>query len=203
MAAAALPTAEVSQLQEVSTLISYPEPAGRGWKGPDLGIPQDPMPLKFQGHEAGRMKVLFMESQQETHENIPALRIPTGKPREHSCPWDSNRKTKRTFLLVGFQLGVRVHVPCYTGWPVGGGWRGRLARPHQRCPAPQTHSKIPLASLGWGGPFENWPAWLPVLLVLLQVAVQYPGSMQNIWACVPPRVFVVRVKACEHVEKLS
>lgn len=121
MAAAALPTAEVSPLQEVSTLIRYPEPTGRAWKGPDLGIPQDPMPLKFQGHEAGRMKVLFMESQQETHENIPALRIPTGKPREHSCSWDSNRKTKRTFLLVGFQLGVRVHVPCYTGWPVGGG----------------------------------------------------------------------------------
>lgn len=26
--------------------------------------------------------------------------IPTGNPREHSCPDDSNRKTTRTFLLV-------------------------------------------------------------------------------------------------------
>lgn len=66
-----------------------------------MALPQDPMPLKLQGHEAGRMKALFMEFQQETHENIPAPRIPTGKPREHSCSRDSNRKTKRTFLLVG------------------------------------------------------------------------------------------------------
>ena len=77
-----------------------------------MGIPPDPMPLKLQEHEAERMKALFMEFQQETHENIPAPRIPTGKPREHSCSWDSNRKTKRTFLPVGFQLGARVHVPC-------------------------------------------------------------------------------------------
>ena len=65
-----------------------------------MALPQDPMPLKLQGHEAGRMKALFMEFQQETHENIPAPRIPTGnhenipargiptgKPKEHFCSW--------------------------------------------------------------------------------------------------------------------
>lgn len=151
MAAAALSVAEVSPLQEVSTPIRYPDPAGRAWEGPDLGIPQDPMPLKFQGHEAGRMKVLFMESQQETHENIPALRIPTGKPREHSCSWDSNRKTKRTFLLVGFQLGVRVHVPCLTGWPVGGGVEGKTCLPSPEVPSPSDTLKDSsgLSGMGW------------------------------------------------------
>lgn len=49
-----------------------PEAKGKGWEGAGLGIPQDSMPLKLQGHKAARMKALFMEFQQETHENIPA-----------------------------------------------------------------------------------------------------------------------------------
>lgn len=66
------------------------------------------------------MKALFMEFQQETHENIPAPRIPTGKPREHSCSWGSNRKTKRTFLLMEIQLGAGVYTPGSGARPVGG-----------------------------------------------------------------------------------
>lgn len=164
----------MSPLQEVSTLIRYLEPTGRAWERADLGIPQDPMPLKIQGHGAGRIKVLFMESQQETHENIPALRIPqenhenipsrgipTGKPKEHFSLWGSSWESESMFPAT--QAGQWVE-----------GWRRRLAHPHQRSPAPQTHSKIPLASLGWGAPFENWLAWLPVLLSLLQVAVLLP-----------------------------
>ena len=66
-------------------LIRCPEPVGKALEGLGLGIPQDPVPLKLQGHEAGRIKGLFMEFQQETHENIPVPRIPTGKPKEHFC----------------------------------------------------------------------------------------------------------------------
>lgn len=71
--------------------------AGEAREGLNLGLPQDPVPLKLQGHETGRMKALFMEFQQETHENIPAPRIPTGKPREHSCSWGSSWKLESIF----------------------------------------------------------------------------------------------------------
>lgn len=116
-------------MKKVSMLIRCPEPVGKAFEGPGLGIPQDPMPPKLEGHEAGRMKALFMEFQQETHENIPAPRIPTGKPREHSHSKDSNRKTKRTFLLVGFQLGARVHILCSGGWQWVKGWSRGLVPP--------------------------------------------------------------------------
>lgn len=63
---------------------------GKAFEGPGLGIPQDPMPLELEGHEAGRMKAHFMEFRQETHENIPAPWIPTEKPKEHFCLWGSS-----------------------------------------------------------------------------------------------------------------
>lgn len=44
--------------------------------------------------------------------------IPTGNPREHSCPEDSNRKTTRTFLLVGFQQENQKNISAH-GDPAG------------------------------------------------------------------------------------
>lgn len=90
IAAAAASVAKESLLQEVSTLVRYPEPAGKAWEGPGLGIPPDPMPLKLQEHRDEGMKALFMGFQQENHENIPARGIPTGKPKEHFSSWGSS-----------------------------------------------------------------------------------------------------------------
>jgi hypothetical protein len=59
------------------------------------------MPLKLKGHKTGRMKALFMEFQQETHENIPAQTIPTGKPQEHSCWGGSSRELQRRLVRGG------------------------------------------------------------------------------------------------------
>ena len=54
--------------------------------------------------------------------------------------------------------------------PEANGQRGTGLGPRRQ----QVLDGIPLASLGWSGPFENWPAWLPVLLSLLQVADLLP-----------------------------
>lgn len=75
---------ESKSRSRLSTLVRCPDTVGsQGWLG--LQVPQHPVPLNLQGHKTGRMKVLFIEFQQETHENIPAQMIPTGKPQEHSC----------------------------------------------------------------------------------------------------------------------
>lgn len=121
-----------------------------------MGIPLDSTPHKLQGHTAGRMKALFMEFQQETHENIPAQMIPTGKPREHSC-WRAPAGSWRPYLFPAKEAGQ---------WQRG--WVEGLSQP----PGPSKDSLTSASCWGWivsglKSPFPRSSvfvhSWLPCL----------------------------------------
>lgn len=102
-------------LLQASTLIICLKAVGR-LGGLGLGIPLDSAPHKLQKHTAERIKA-FLHG------------IPTGNPREHSCPDDSNRKTTRTFLLVSSSWELEAMYSAREAGQWESGWMEGLSHP--------------------------------------------------------------------------